>query len=267
MLVFIGIFVLVAPVMAYIIIFEIFLDAPNSGWLMLGVMGAFVVGIGLFNIVAAFFDQYLGHIVTFGALLIGGAMIGASWFLLFDKKFLSLFDSEMVSFVIINDLFLLLVLIVYIMFRFEVSKWLTAKHKVEEKDLNEMKKGKLNFLWYEQVNTQYPMGAIYGMNKLFTVLYPVTFLINIIFGFFKVMVIPIEVMSILIVLIAAIMFVFSITQENKALYGRAIVLARKNPVTKKLDSSVFDLSCLALFAGMIYVYIKYIIEYWDAYML
>ena len=56
--------------------------ANENGWTFLGMGGGFLVGVGLFNIVGAWLEQYLGHWVTILFLVLGGAMMAASWLLL-----------------------------------------------------------------------------------------------------------------------------------------------------------------------------------------
>ena len=51
---------------------------PGSGWVMLGLIGCFLLGFALFNIVAAWVRQYLGHWVTIICLIAGGAMLALS---------------------------------------------------------------------------------------------------------------------------------------------------------------------------------------------
>lgn len=57
------------------------LVGTDSGWVLLGCVGGFVFGIGLFNFVAIIIKQYLGRWVSIISFLIGGAMMLASWFL------------------------------------------------------------------------------------------------------------------------------------------------------------------------------------------
>ena len=47
-------------------------------WGVLGIIGAFIVGIGLFNLVAIMIRQYLGHLVTILSFLIGGLLMAIS---------------------------------------------------------------------------------------------------------------------------------------------------------------------------------------------
>ena len=71
-----GIAVLILPS----ILFSV-LVGTGSGWVVLGVIGGFFVGIGLFNYVAIFVKQHLGHRVSIVFFLLGGVMMLVSWLL------------------------------------------------------------------------------------------------------------------------------------------------------------------------------------------
>lgn len=75
-LVLLGIAALLAPVTAYII-YTIPI-ANNSPWMILGWIGSFIIGIGLFNFVAIIIKQYLGHLVSILSFIIGGIMVALS---------------------------------------------------------------------------------------------------------------------------------------------------------------------------------------------
>ena len=80
-LVALGITALLTPFTAYALYTEIALSAA-SGWLILGWVGAFIIGIGLFNFVALIIKQYLGHWVSILCFLIGGILVAVSLHLL-----------------------------------------------------------------------------------------------------------------------------------------------------------------------------------------
>ena len=75
-LVMLGIVALMLPVVVYFI-FVLPYDI-NSPWLMLGFVGGFVFGIGLFNLVAIIIKQYLGHLVSILSFIIGSILIWIS---------------------------------------------------------------------------------------------------------------------------------------------------------------------------------------------
>lgn len=75
-LVLLGITALMLPVvlyMAFVIPLQI-----NSGWMMLGWLGGFIIGIGLFNFVAIIIKQYLGHWVSIISIALGSLLIWLS---------------------------------------------------------------------------------------------------------------------------------------------------------------------------------------------
>lgn len=75
-LVTLGITLLLAPAVLFLVL------APgNSPWVLVGMLGGFVFGIGLFNYVAVIIGQYLGRHVSNIAFLVGGIIMLVSWFL------------------------------------------------------------------------------------------------------------------------------------------------------------------------------------------
>lgn len=77
LLVILGCVAFIAPLLVYCL----WIGEANL-WALLGIAGAFIMGIGMFNIVAAILHQYLGHVVTVGCFLLGGVMIGVSLLLI-----------------------------------------------------------------------------------------------------------------------------------------------------------------------------------------
>ncbi len=75
-LVMLGIAALLLPVVLYLL-YTISLGY-NNGWMVLGWVGAFIIGIGLFNFVAILIKQYLGHLVSIISFVIGGIMVAVS---------------------------------------------------------------------------------------------------------------------------------------------------------------------------------------------
>jgi hypothetical protein len=74
-LVFLAILALLGPVLLWLVYTLAINPAPNSAWMMLGWLGAFIIGIGLFNFVAAILKQYLGHWLSIACFLLGALLI------------------------------------------------------------------------------------------------------------------------------------------------------------------------------------------------
>ena len=80
-----GLTALMLPVIVFLVYVLAINPAPNRWTILIGWIGAFIFGVGLFNIVAAWIHQYLGHKVTVACLLIGAALIALGLFLLYHE--------------------------------------------------------------------------------------------------------------------------------------------------------------------------------------
>lgn len=70
----VGICALFIPIFVCIFLSVFIGKDIESPWALLGFLGAFIFGVGLFNIVSAFIGQYLGHKVTIVCLTVGFAI-------------------------------------------------------------------------------------------------------------------------------------------------------------------------------------------------
>ena len=53
----------------------------ESRWMLLGLVGGLIFGVGLFNFTAIIIKQYLGHLVSIISFVAGGAIMLIGWFL------------------------------------------------------------------------------------------------------------------------------------------------------------------------------------------
>lgn len=65
-----GLIALFGPCIVFALLNYVF-TLEQSAWTLLEYIGAFIIGIGLFNLVAAWLNQYLGHAVTIVCLSLG----------------------------------------------------------------------------------------------------------------------------------------------------------------------------------------------------
>ncbi len=80
----VGIAAFVLPMIIYIA-FTVFINPAKESWMMaVGAVGAVVLGIGLFNIVAAWLHQYLGHLLTFMSVFVGTILMIISFIYLYN---------------------------------------------------------------------------------------------------------------------------------------------------------------------------------------
>lgn len=90
-----GVMAFILPSLLYTVFTIYVYPAPNSVWMLLGLYGSFFVGVGLFNIVAIGFRQYLGLAFTLLWTGIGGIMVGVSVIILYNNEHYYLWNSPM----------------------------------------------------------------------------------------------------------------------------------------------------------------------------
>ena len=220
--------------------------------------GCFIVGIGLFNIVAAWIGQYLGHWVTLGCLLLGGALIAISCTIIYTPSIYVLFDEDVTSYYFMSLLFFTLPPIFYIMFRFAINSWLKRK-RIGKSSLKKLKQGKRNYWWYEAIHAEYNMGLLYHLNKFLTIFYPVSLSLTIFLGWLPPIAPLISGIYALISLTIAAMSLFSSIQNNLDKYGVPIVILRQGK-NKEIDSIIFDITLAAFPLAAAYVQFMMMIE-------
>ncbi|MBQ7346203.1 MAG: hypothetical protein IJW45_09130 [Oscillospiraceae bacterium] len=250
-----GIVALLLPLTIVTLVAEVWYPAPDSGFKILTIVGGFIIGIGLFNIVAAWIGQYLGHWVTVGCLLLGGAILAVSLVILYVPDIYASFDEAMVSYYFGAMLFNVLIPIFYLPFRFAVGSWLKRKG-MSKKRIKGLKKGAAAFWWYEQIHKEVDLGLIYYANKLVTIIYPIELGLGLIFGWVRFLTPVISGLYVIISIVIAGMWLFSLAQEKIDTYGTPVVIFRW---TKKhgVASSLFDLvqAAFLLMAGYAHILI------------
>lgn len=248
-----GIGVLVLPLILLLLVTVIWYPSPNSGFLVLAIAGCFIIGIGLFNIVAAWIGQYLGHWVTVGCFLLGGGFVSISLVIIYNPDVYALFDELMVTYYFATMLFIALPPIFYLLFRLAIESWLRKKH-ISKNRIKKLKKGKKNFWWYEALHEEVNLGLIYHANKLITILYPIDFALALTLGWLRFMTPVITGFYVIISVLSAGMSLFSSAQNNMETYGTPIVVLRRTK-NHGFTSSLFDLGMAAfpLLAGYAHI--------------
>lgn len=252
--------VLMLPIIIYMVFVVGIYPAPDSGWIALGWVGSFIIGIGFFNIVAAWIGQYLGHLVTGLCIGAGALLVGVSIFLLYNQTLYNFFDQEMVDYYFINMFFLCIPAIYYVVFRSGVDTWLRAK-RISKLIIKKSKIGKKNFWWYEEINEKYYMGLLYHINRLFTIAYTVAFILHFLFGWIKIVSIPVSILLVFSSVLASLMSLFSSIQSNKKVHGQPFVLIARSQ-NDGIDSFVLDFFIAALPLGIAYAELIAISNLW-----
>ena len=211
-------------------------DRSPGAWPILGILGCLTVSVGLCNIVAIFFRQYLGHKLTAICLLGGGTMVGISVHMIENSQ---LCDENISFFYFVSLIMMLLPAIFYFLFRDGVEIWVKRKKRISKSNFRKLTTGKKNYWWYESLHKEAKIGFLYYLNKAFTILFVSTFALTLFLGFKKEMSLILCPMNVLLYTLSAIMTAFSRIQDNLDFHGTPFVIFAKSN-NGGIDSLVFD---------------------------
>ena len=251
-LVALGVFAFVLPLLLLIVYFVAGGDEPIGGWAILAILGCLVIGVGLFNIVAAIIKQYLGHLLTAICLGGGGLIVALSIFMIEHPH---LYDIDISMYYFVTLVFLLVPLIVYFFFRLNAIEYLSGKLKRRERTLRKSMKGKKNFWWYQKIHEEFDIGPIYYLNRAFTLLYLSAAAVTLVLGFFKATIPIVCAINLLTYAATAILWVYASVMYNINSYKSPIVLLRRSS-TQRIDSSVLDIFSVLFVVGVGWAEVK-----------
>jgi len=258
-----GVLALFVPQICYVamMFFVFFTEHCENCFVLVGYIGSFMVGIGLFNLVAAFVHQYLGHKLTAICIGGGGLLVAVSLFAVFNPQILPSMDMDIFMHYILSLVWLPLLAGYYYLFRCGVTKLLESK-KIRRSMLNKLKKGAKNFWWYEALHAEYNLGVIYYLNKVFTIAFAVLSFSMVTFGFIKFMLIPNMVLYVILCVLSSAMSVFASVQHNMDKYGKPFVLLENSGYGfRHADSVVHDILRAAVVLLLAWVEYKVVMDF------
>ena len=221
-----------------------------SAFPVLTVLGALLIGVGLANIPIAFSFQYRARKVTSPCLLIGGAMIAISVFMINNPQ---LYDPDVSALYFVSLLFMLLLPPVsYFLFRSGVEDWVMRTKHTSKSRIRKLKTGKKNYWWFEALHKEENLGGIYRLNKFYTLLYISLFALTLLTGLIKEMYMILCPMNAILYALTAYMNEFSRVQHNIEHYGKPFVFLART-TNKSWDSSLLDLIGTAVTLSPVYI--------------
>ena len=254
-----GIIAFLLPLLLYCVYLAVRGDESFlGGWPVLAFFGSFVMGVGLFNVVAAFLHQYLGHKLTAISLLSGGALVGFSIIMTENPH---LYDENISSFYFISLLMMLMPAIFYLLFRFSVNEWLKRSKHISRTKIKKLIKEKKNFWWYETLHREVDLGLIYYLNKSFTIVYILLLILTLLTGFIKIMSPILCVMNIILYLLTDFIVIFWRVQDNLDYHKKPIVLFARSS-NGGIDSIVLDIAVILFVIMMAYVNVVLVGDIW-----
>lgn len=236
----------------YILHYVIF-DLPKNGWVVLGFIGAFIIGLGLYDAIS---EHTLKSKTTRVFLLLGAVLITLSeaW----------TYIAHLFDFVQVMYYFILLALCCgtsgfYLLFRFGVDSYLRKEMKIGRRRIKKLEKGVRNCIWYESLHRVFDLGALYHVNKIYTVLFFFTLLFTLFFGFVREASFVACALIILLLFISSAMGWYGRIRMNLDEYGKPFILLVMDS-RRSIDSSLFDVMFLLFPCGISYVLISLAFE-------
>ncbi len=163
---------------------------------------------------------------------------------------------------ILSVLFLLILLLFsYMPFRTGVDYWFRSSYHMSRTKIRKSKKGKRNYWWYEALHREKNLGAVYYVNKIFTVAWLLLFLPTVALGFIKEVSLALCPLRLLLYLLGASMTVFGIVQGNLEEHGRPFVLLAQRS-NRGFDTVFLDIAQVLLVLGMGYFDMKLTASLW-----
>ncbi len=148
------------------------------------------------------------------------------------------------------------------LFRVGVTDWLRNRH-VSKTRIRKLKKGKRNYWWYETLHREIGLGAIYEINKVFTILYMSTVLLILSAGAVRLLAVLAALLYALSSVLLVAMSVFASVQSNKQQYGKAFIWLRRRS-NRGFDSSVIDITAALFVLVFAVVYFGTVFGYVNA---
>lgn len=208
-----------------------------SGFSILAILGALTVGVGLASIFFSLAFQYHGRKFSTVCLSIGSLALALSFFMIKNPQF---YDPMVSIFYFVSLIMMVLPAIFYCLFRDGVKIWTKRKTSLNESKYRNLLKGRKNYWWYEALHKKVNLGFIYHLNKAFTILFVLTFVLTLLTGLKKEMTLLLCPMHVLFYAIFAIMMFFSRIQDNLDFHGTPFVIFARSR-NGGVDSILFDI--------------------------
>ncbi len=224
--VFIKIISFMLPLFAYIAFTCIIYPSPNSSYIVLGIFGAIILGVGLISLCGLKDNMYFGHIVTVSILSVGCLLIGASVLIMYVPSVYAKIDEQYSGFYFLVWISLFLSAVWYMLFRMAIGRKLRSDGFSKTK-INELTKGGINFWWYEEVNKEQSLGLLYQLNKIFTILFALVLVLQLVVGWAKLFGAVIAVCTCAVCMLNAPMWLISASNQEQNNSEHRTTLLRK----------------------------------------
>lgn len=232
------------PVGIYLLFTAFLYPAPNSGLMMIGLAGAFIIGICLICIPSLLKSIKEGSggwgIIIAVCGLIGIGATTVSCIVMYVPFIYEQLDETVITYSVVLSIALLFLALWYIFFRISVSQWMQHRG-ISKTAFKKELKGVKNYWWYEALHKKYNLTIVYWCNKTFTLIFAVISVLSLLLGWWKGAHLITCILFCLLCAISCFMFGFSLIQWHLYEFGKKVpILYNKSGRTKKwmLDSGL-----------------------------
>ncbi len=149
----------------------------------------------------------------------------------------------------LSPLLLLFPILHYLFFR-EGMKNRFKRTKVIKRDVRILMRGKANFWWYQGIHKKYGIGILYPLNIIFTVIFLLTLVLMLLFGWLRVVQYVNAALYTALTLLGTGMGFFGMTENNIAQYGKPWITLRIEKLRTQRRKWGFNSSLLQIFTAL-----------------
>jgi len=184
-----GAVVFSVPICVYLLVTVFIFPVPNSGFIIMGVVGTCALGLGavlLFNIIVSKKSRKESRLYILPSVpfLIGFILIMISSVILYLPHLYAKFDSAFVDYYFLLWSFFVIPAAVYPFIRMFLTQSLRNKG-YSKTIIKKNTTGFKNFWFYDKINEFYDLGAIYTLNRAYLYAFSAGLFLHIILGWWK----------------------------------------------------------------------------------
>ena len=149
----------------------------------------------------------------------------------------------------VSPLSLLFPMFHYLLFRKGMKNRFKRK-KVVKRDVRILMRGKKNFWWYQAIHEKYGIGVLYPLNIIFTVLFLMTLVMMLLFGWLHAMQYVNAALYTVLAVFGVGLSVFGMAESNIAEYGKPFISLRIEKLRTSRRKWGFNSSLLQIFTAL-----------------
>lgn len=172
---------LLMPMAIYIAVITFLFPAPNSGYIVLGLVGTLILGVGFCNTLWLVEKKTKAMMFAAIPIVAGILLVGVSLSALYTPIFDSFLEEKTITYYFLIWSFIATILVLYFFFRMTLKSSLRNR-KISNSAIKKRMSGMKNFWWYKELHEEFDLGNVYFFNKIHTTLLLVLVLLHLLIG-------------------------------------------------------------------------------------